>query len=70
MAAQPRAARRLRLQRLHLPEAPECLIDDYRASLRAAFTVAEVQAQLLDAGLEGLRVAEHDDRYLSVVGVL
>ena len=59
-----------RLQQQHLPEAPECLIEDYRASLRAAFTVAEVQAQLRDAGLEGLRVNEHDDRYLSVVGVL
>ena len=59
-----------RLQQQHLPEAPACLIEDYRASLRAAFTVAEVQAQLRDAGLEGLRVNEHDDRYLSVVGVL
>ena len=58
------------LQQRYLPEAPICLIDDYRASLRAAFTVDEVQSQLQLLGLEQLVVQEEDDRYLSVMGVL
>ncbi|MGB1416134.1 MAG: class I SAM-dependent methyltransferase [Synechococcus sp.] len=57
------------LQQRYLPTAPECLIADYRASLRAAFTVEEVEAQLQVMGLDQLRVREEDDRYLSVVGV-
>ena len=58
------------LQQRYLPEAPICLIDDYRASLRAAFTVDEVQSQLQLISLEQLVVQEEDDRYLSVMGVL
>ena len=58
------------LQQRYLPDAPACLIDDYRASLRAAFTIDEVQSQLEVLGLERFSVREEDDRYLSVIGVL
>ena len=48
--------------------APEVLQRDYRASLHAAFTTAEVKAQLADAGLAQLQVLEVEDRYLEVSG--
>ena len=58
------------LQRLHLPDAPDVLIRDFRASLAAAFEVDEVSAQLRSAGLSGLSVQEEDDRYLVVSGLV
>lgn len=50
--------------------APAVLQRDYEASLRAAFTAAEVRQQLVDAGLTQLEVIEREDRYLAVVGQL
>ncbi|QNI48840.1 methyltransferase domain protein [Synechococcus sp. A15-60] len=52
----------------HVANAPEVLQRDYRASLRAAFTAAEVKAQLAVAGLPQLQVMEVEDRYLEVSG--
>lgn len=66
--ASPDAARDLLA--LYLPEAPEVLQRDYLASLHAAFTPQEVEAQLAEAGLSRLQVAPLDDRYLEVWGVL
>ena len=43
---------------------------DYAASLRAAFRIEEVQTQLAQAGLGGLRVEAREDRYLEVRGRL
>jgi trans-aconitate 2-methyltransferase len=43
---------------------------DYLHSLRAAFTPAEVAAQLTEAGLEALTVSALDDQYLVVEGRL
>ncbi|CAK6692721.1 Trans-aconitate 2-methyltransferase [Synechococcus sp. CBW1107] len=57
------------LQR-HLGQAPAILQRDYLASLHAAFRPEEVEAQLLQAGLSGLRVAPVDDRYLEIWGQL
>ncbi len=54
----------------YVGEEPEMLQDDYRASLFAAFEPAEVQAQLTEAGLEGLTVAVVSDRHLAVSGRL
>ncbi|WP_231597967.1 MULTISPECIES: trans-aconitate 2-methyltransferase [unclassified Synechococcus] len=54
----------------HLGQAPEVLQRDYLASLHAAFRPDEVEAQLLQAGLTGLRVAPLDDRYLEIWGQL
>lgn len=50
--------------------APEVLRHDYRCSLQAAFTPAEVEDQLVAAGLTGLRVKPLEDRYLEIVGRL
>ena len=55
---------------LHLHEAPAVLQRDYLASLHAAFTPYEVDAQLAAAGLASLKVAPLDDRYLEVWGRL
>ena len=52
----------------HVASAPEVLQRDYRASLYAAFTAAEVKAQLAVAGLAQLQVLEVEDRYLEVSG--
>jgi trans-aconitate methyltransferase len=53
-----------------MADAPEVLRRDYRASLHAAFTPAEVAAQLAHAGLAGLRVEPLGDGYLEVWGWL
>lgn len=47
---------------------PEILRRDFRASLCAAFTPLEVQEQLAQVGLSGLRVSATSDRHLLVVG--
>lgn len=49
---------------------PAVLKADYAASLRAAFTVAEVKKQLRDASLTQLNVLERGNRYLTVWGWL
>ncbi len=57
------------LQKMYLPDSPEVLINDYLASLQAAFTVEEVKTQLHIEGLDHLSVYEVEDRYLEVVGI-
>jgi SAM-dependent methyltransferase len=59
-------ARRLADQ--HARAEPEVLRRDFYNSLRAAFTVEEVEQQLREAGLTGLRVSEISDRHLMVAG--
>jgi 2-polyprenyl-3-methyl-5-hydroxy-6-metoxy-1,4-benzoquinol methylase len=54
----------------HAAGEPEVLVRDFDASLRAAFTVAEVEAQLAAAGLPGLHVQAVSDRHLTVTGRL
>ena len=49
---------------------PEVLRRDFRNSLFAAYTVAEVQSQVEAAGLGGLHVAAVSDRHLAVRGQL
>jgi len=51
-------------------EAPAVLKHDYQASLRAAFSIDEVQQQLQRAQLPELEVIARDDRYLTVWGRL
>lgn len=51
-------------------DAPEVLRRDFRNSLLAAFTVAEVTEQLSQAGLSTLRVSAVSDRHLAVRGQL
>ena len=57
-----------RLQQRHLPDAPAVLVQDFCASLVAAFEPAEVRQQLQAAGLAQLSVSAEDDRYLVVSG--
>jgi trans-aconitate methyltransferase len=66
--ANPEAIRQL--VRRHANGAPELLQRDYGHSLAAAFTLAEVQAQLREAALPQLEVRELDDRYLEIAGWL
>lgn len=61
--------RRALVQR-HAASAPAVLRHDFAASLAAAFTPAEVEAQLLQAGLTGLQVRPLGDRHLEVWGPL
>lgn len=64
-----RGAVRQLVQR-HASGASELLQRDFSLSLQAAFTLAEVQAQLRQASLPHLEVKELDDRYLEVAGWL
>jgi trans-aconitate 2-methyltransferase len=52
----------------HAADAPEVLREDFRNSLRAAFTVEEVEAQLRRAELSYLAVKSIGDRHLIVAG--
>ena len=58
------------LQALHLPDAPEVLLQDFRASLKAAFEPSEVEDQLRMTGLQQLSVELEGDRYLVVSGLV
>ena len=58
------------LERLHVSEASPLLRQLFYQSLLAAFTVAEVRAQLRAAGLHGLVVRKINDRHLVVRGRL
>ncbi len=51
-------------------DAPDVLRNDFRNSLHAAFSVEEVEIQLLEAGLEKLEVEVVSDRHLTVAGYL
>lgn len=51
-------------------DAPPVLREDFRNSLRAAFTIEEVKAQLERAGLDDLSVKTVGDRHLIVAGTL
>ncbi len=58
------------LQQKYLPDSPKVLINDYVASLRASFTVSEINHQIRKADLVGLKVSEIDDRYLEITGTI
>ena len=57
------------MQRRYLSDSPQVLIEDYLASLQAAFKVEEIKAQLEREGLDYFTVCENQDRYLEVVGI-
>ena len=48
--------------------APEILKKDFYASLKASFTVDEVNQQLIDAGLSQLEVFQVDELYFEIIG--
>lgn len=59
-----------RLVDTHAGDEPEVLQEDFGNSLRAAYRMEEVRAQLENAGLGYLRVSEPTDRHLIVSGIL
>ena len=52
----------------HLSNSPEILKKDFYASLKASFTVDEVNQQLIDAGLSQLEVFQVDELYFEIIG--
>ena len=52
----------------HLSSSPEILKKDFFASLRASFTVDEVNHQLVNAGLSQLEVFQVDELYFEIIG--
>ncbi len=54
----------------HAVGAAPALLEDFRNSLHAAYTLDEVRAQLAAAGLDHLAVAMVSDRHLAVSGFL
>jgi len=54
----------------HLSTAPEILKHDFYASLKASFTVDEVNEQLLNAGLSRLEVFQVDELYFEIFGCI
>ena len=57
-----------RLTDLYVANEPEVLRRDFYNSLRAAFEPGEVEAQLKEAGLAGIRVSVISDRHLMIAG--
>ena len=51
-----------------LSNSPEILKKDFYASLKASFTVDEVNQQLLDAGLSQLEAFQVDELYFEIIG--
>ena len=58
----------LELKEKHLSNAPEILKKDFYASLKASFTVDEVNQQLVNAGLSQLEVFQVDELYFEIIG--
>ena len=58
------------LKEKHLSNSPEILKKDFYASLKASFTVDEVNQQLVDAGLSQLEVFQVDELYFEIIGCI
>ena len=54
----------------HLSNSPEILKNDFYASLKASFTVDEVNQQLVNAGLSQLEVFQVDELYFEIIGCI
>ena len=60
----------LELKEIHLSNSPEILKKDFYASLKASFTVDEVNKQLFVAGLSQLEVFQIDGLYFEIIGTV
>jgi len=58
------------IQEKHLSTAPEILKSDFHASLKASFTVDEVNQQLVNSGLSQLEVIQVDELYFEIIGIM
>ena len=54
----------------HLSTAPEILKNDFYASLKASFTVDEVNQQLVNSGLSQLEAFQVDELYFEIIGCM
>jgi len=59
----------LEIQQRHLPRAHPIMIRDFLSSLKAAYTVDEVQDYLEKSNWESFNVTEVEDRYLDIIGI-
>ena len=60
----------LEIKEKHLPDSPEVLKNDFYQSLKASFTVEEVNQQLVNSGLSQLEVFQVDELYLEIIGCM
>ncbi len=60
----------LELKEKHLSNSPEILKKDFYASLKASFTVDEVNLQLVNSGLSQLEVFQVDELYFEIIGCI
>ena len=58
------------LKEKHLSTSPEILKNDFYASLKASFTVDEVNQQLVNSGLSQLEVFQIDELYFEIIGCI
>tara|TARA_B100000579_G_scaffold315000_1_gene264468 strand:- start:144 stop:800 length:657 start_codon:yes stop_codon:yes gene_type:complete len=63
-------AKAFEIKEKHLSTAPEILKNDFYASLKASFTVNEVNQQLVNAGLSQLEVFQVDELYFEIIGCM
>ena len=60
----------IEIKEKYLSNSPEILKKDFYASLKASFTVDEVNQQLVNAGLSQLEVTQVDELYLEIIGCI
>jgi len=60
----------IEIKEKYLKNSPEVLKKDFHASLKASFTVDEVNQQLVNAGLSQLEVFQIDELYFEIIGSL
>tara|TARA_B100000965_G_scaffold364919_1_gene348912 strand:+ start:357 stop:1040 length:684 start_codon:yes stop_codon:yes gene_type:complete len=63
-------AKAFEIKEKHLANSPEILKKDFYASLKASFTVDEINHQLVNAGLSKLEVFQVDELYLEIIGCI
>ena len=66
----PSIEKALEIKEKYLSTSPEILKKDFYASLKASFTVDEVNQHLVNAGLSQLKVFQVDELYLEIIGCL
>ncbi len=60
----------IEIKEKYLSNSPEILKKDFFASLKASFTVDEVNQQLVNAGLSQFEVFQVDELYLEIIGLV
>ena len=60
----------IEIKEKYLTNSPEILKKDFYASLKASFTVDEINHQLVNAGLSKLEVFQVDELYFEIIGCI